>query len=196
MAAVCCALVPYHLVVHPTVRRASDEDRRFGVICCFRVQCTCWYRSAVSAEDRIRDKLLCHCVIQFRFCGVVFVYRLYIYKTSREMNAWYKAQGGRNLTCGTLLRNCLVKHMIEGKLEGRIEMTGKWGRRHKQLPYDLNEKRRYWKLKEEALDRTRWRTRIGRGYGPVVRQTAGWTTPSGGPTLWCTGVTVSVVASE
>jgi hypothetical protein len=31
--------------------------------------------------------------------------------------------------------------------------------------------KRYWKLKEEALDRTLWRTRFGRGYGPVVRQT-------------------------
>jgi hypothetical protein len=30
----------------------------------------------------------------------------------------------------------------------------------------------YWKLKEEALDRTVWRTCFGRGYGPVVRQTA------------------------
>jgi hypothetical protein len=29
-------------------------------------------------------------------------------------------------------------------------------------------------LKEEALDRTVWRTRIGRGYGSVVRQTAWW----------------------
>jgi hypothetical protein len=35
---------------------------------------------------------------------------------------------------------------------------------------DLKEKRRYWKLKEEALDRTLWRSRFGRGYGPVVRQ--------------------------
>jgi len=26
-------------------------------------------------------------------------------------------------------------------------------------------------LKEEALDRTMWRTRFGRGFGPVVRQT-------------------------
>jgi hypothetical protein len=42
----------------------------------------------------------------------------------------------------------------------------------KQLLDDLKEKRIYWKLKEEALDRTLWRTRFGRGYGPVVRQTA------------------------
>jgi hypothetical protein len=62
--------------------------------------------------------------------------------------------------------------VIEGKLEGRIEMTGRRGRRRKQLLDNVKEKRRYWKLKDEALDRTVWRTRFGRGYGPVVRQTA------------------------
>jgi hypothetical protein len=56
-------------------------------------------------------------------------------------------------------------------LEGRIEMMGRRGRRRKQLLDDLKEKRRYGKLKEEAQDRTVWRTRFGRGYGPVVRQT-------------------------
>jgi hypothetical protein len=70
-----------------------------------------------------------------------------------------------------LRRNCLLKHVIEGKLEVRIEMTGRRGRRRKQLLDDLKEKKRYWKLKEEALDRTVWRTRFRRGYGPVVRQT-------------------------
>jgi hypothetical protein len=58
-----------------------------------------------------------------------------------------------------LRRNCLLKHAIEGKLEGRTEMMGRWGRRRKQLLDDLKEKREYWKLKEEALDRTLWRTR-------------------------------------
>jgi hypothetical protein len=53
-----------------------------------------------------------------------------------------------------LHRNLLLKHVIEGKLEGRIEMTGRRGRRRKQLLDDLKEKRRYRKLKEEALDRT------------------------------------------
>jgi hypothetical protein len=60
--------------------------------------------------------------------------------------------------------------VIEGKLEGRIEMTGRRGRR-RQLLDDLKEKRRYYKLKDEALDRTLWRTSFGRGYGPLVRQT-------------------------
>ena len=50
-------------------------------------------------------------------------------------------------------------------------MTVRRGRRGKQLLDDLKEKIRYFKLKEEAQDRTVWRTRFGRGYGPVVRQT-------------------------
>jgi hypothetical protein len=48
-------------------------------------------------------------------------------------------------------------------------MTGRLGRRRKQLLDDLKEKRSYWKLKEEALYRTLWTTRFGRGYEPVVR---------------------------
>jgi hypothetical protein len=40
------------------------------------------------------------------------------------------------------------------KVEGRIEGTERWGRRPKQLLDDMKEKRRYCKLKEEALART------------------------------------------
>jgi len=47
-------------------------------------------------------------------------------------------------------------------------MTGRRGRRRKQLLDGLKEKRGYRKLKEEELDRTLWRVRFGRGYGPVV----------------------------
>jgi len=43
---------------------------------------------------------------------------------------------------------------MEGELFGRIQVTGGRGRRHKQLLDDLKETRVYWKLKEEALDRT------------------------------------------
>jgi hypothetical protein len=51
-----------------------------------------------------------------------------------------------------------------------VEMTGRRGRRHTEL---LEEKREYWKLKEEALGLSLWRTRCGRDYAPVVRQTTG-----------------------
>jgi hypothetical protein len=70
-----------------------------------------------------------------------------------------------------LRRNCLLKHVTEGKMEGRLVVTGRRGRRSKQLLDELQEKRGYWKLKEEALDRILWRTGFGRGYGSVVRQT-------------------------
>jgi len=64
-------------------------------------------------------------------------------------------------------RNCLVKHGIEGKVEGRIEVSGRRGRRRKQLRDDLKEKRGYCELKEQALDRTLWRILFVRGCGPA-----------------------------
>ena len=50
-------------------------------------------------------------------------------------------------------------------------MTGRRGRRRRKLLDDRKERRGYSRLKEEALDRTMWRDRFGRGFGPVVRQT-------------------------
>ena len=70
-----------------------------------------------------------------------------------------------------LRRNCLLQRVIEGKIKGGIEVTGRRGRRRTKLVDDLKERREYSHLKEEALDRTMWRTRFGRGFGPVVRQT-------------------------
>jgi hypothetical protein len=70
-----------------------------------------------------------------------------------------------------LRRNCLLKHVIEGNIKETIEVTGRRGRKSKQLMDGLMEERGYWILKEEALDRTLWRTCFGRGYGPVSRQT-------------------------
>ena len=49
-------------------------------------------------------------------------------------------------------------------------MTCRWERRGKQLLYDPKETKGYWKLKEDALYHADWRIRLGRGYGPVVRQ--------------------------
>jgi hypothetical protein len=65
-----------------------------------------------------------------------------------------------------------LKHDIEGNIEGGIEMTVRRERRRKQLLDDHKDEKGYLKLKEEALDRTIWRTGIERGCGPVVRETA------------------------
>jgi len=50
-------------------------------------------------------------------------------------------------------RNCLLQQVIEGKIKGRIEVTGRRGRRRRVLLDDLKERRGYSHLKEEALDR-------------------------------------------
>ena len=52
-----------------------------------------------------------------------------------------------------LRRNCLFHDAIEGQM---TEVKGV-GRRRTQLLDDLRYRRRYWKLKEEAEDRKRWR---------------------------------------
>jgi hypothetical protein len=55
-------------------------------------------------------------------------------------------------------RNCLLKQVIEGKMEVKIGVKGIRGRRRKELLDDLNEKRGYCKLTEEVLQLTLWRT--------------------------------------
>jgi hypothetical protein len=71
-----------------------------------------------------------------------------------------------------LRRNCLLQRVTEGKIHGGIEVTGRREKRRRKLLDELKERRGYSHLKEEALDRTMWRARFGRGFGPVVRQTA------------------------
>ena len=55
--------------------------------------------------------------------------------------------------------NWLLKHVIEGKIEGGIEVTVRRGRRRKQVLHELKE-RRHLKLEEETIDRPLWRTRL------------------------------------
>jgi hypothetical protein len=71
-----------------------------------------------------------------------------------------------------LRRNCLLQQIIEGKINGGIEVAGRRGRRCRKLLDGLKERRGYSRVKEEALDRNMWAAGFGRGFGPVVRQTA------------------------
>jgi hypothetical protein len=64
-------------------------------------------------------------------------------------------------------RKRLLKHGTEGKIEGKIEVTGRRGRRRKQLLNDLKKRKGYRKLKDGKM----WRTRFRRSSGAVVRQT-------------------------
>jgi hypothetical protein len=71
-----------------------------------------------------------------------------------------------------LRRNCQLQQVIEGKIEVGIVVTGRRGRRCRKLLDDLKERRGYSHLKKKALNRTMWRARFGRCFGPIIRQTA------------------------
>jgi len=85
----------------------------------------------------------------------------------------------RNILCLTKIRRCkwnghivlkycLLKHVIEGKMEEKLRRLVI---RSKQLLYELKGTRRSWKFKRETVDRSLWKSRFGRRYGPFVRQT-------------------------
>jgi hypothetical protein len=67
-----------------------------------------------------------------------------------------------------LCRNCFLQQVIEGKTKGGIEVKV----RRRNLVDELKERRGFSHLKEEAIDRTIWRAGFGKGFRPVVRQTA------------------------
>jgi len=71
-----------------------------------------------------------------------------------------------------LRRNCRLQRVIEGQIKGGIKVTGSRGRRRRKVLDDIKERRGHCHLKEEALDRTVWIAGFGRGFGPVIRQTA------------------------
>jgi len=60
-----------------------------------------------------------------------------------------------------LRRNCLLKFVIEGKIKGRVEVTGRRGRRRKKLLDDLEERRD----RERVMEIER---RSTRGYGEAL----------------------------
>ena len=92
-------------------------------------------------------------------------------RVSEQRNILHEIRKWKANWIGHILRrNCLLQQVIEGKIKGQIEVTRRWGRRRKKLLDDLKDRRGYCQLKEEALDRTMWRNRFGRGFGPVVWQ--------------------------
>jgi hypothetical protein len=113
----------------------------------------CWRRLEISWADRVRHE------------GV-------LYTAKKDRNILHTKRRNADWISQILRGNCLLKHVIERKIEGRIDVTGRLGRRCKQLLDGLDETRRCWKLKQGAQARTLWRTRFGSGFGPVVRQAA------------------------
>jgi hypothetical protein len=92
-----------------------------------------------------------------------------LHRVREKRNTLHTAKSRKANWIGHILsRNCLLKDVHDGKIEGMVKIAGR-RRRRKQLLYKLNEEKVYWKFKEEALDRTLWRNSFGGGHGPVVR---------------------------
>jgi chorismate mutase len=114
----------------------------------------CWRRmEKISWTDHVRNEEVLLRVKEQRNC---------LHKISKR-----KA----NLIVHISRRNCLLQRVIEGKIKGGMQVTGRRGRRRRKLLDGLRERRGYSHLNEEAVDRTMRRVRFGRGFGPVVRQT-------------------------
>jgi hypothetical protein len=94
----------------------------------------------------------CLCIAGY---GGPIVWDMKHYKESRRRGISYEEWKEGKLT--GLVTSCIgtdrLKYVSEGKIEGSIEVTARWGRRRKKLFDDLKEKRGYRKLKEAALDR-------------------------------------------
>jgi hypothetical protein len=89
-----------------------------------------------------------------------------ITSSQEERNILHSVERRKANWIGHILRrNCLLKHVTEGK----IKFVGRRGRRRKQLPDVCKETVRYWAEKEEIQDRTICRTGFGRSFESVVR---------------------------
>jgi hypothetical protein len=88
----------------------------------------------------------------------------------KERNSVHTVNRRKGNWIGHILsRNCFLKLVIEGNIQAKIEVTGKRGRRCKQLLDNLKENKGYWILKEDVLRRILWGSGFGSGCGPVVR---------------------------
>jgi hypothetical protein len=75
-------------------------------------------------------------------------------RVSEQRNILHEIRKWKANRIGHILRrNCLLKQVIEGKIQGQIEVKRRRGRRRKKLLDDPGDRRGYSHLKEEALDR-------------------------------------------
>jgi hypothetical protein len=94
-----------------------------------------------------------------RSVGPIVWEKKYCIETRRRRHPTNNKKKEGKLDWFHLPRNCHLQGFIEGKIEGRIKVTGRRGRRPKNLWDDFREKRGYVKLKEETVDRALWKSR-------------------------------------
>jgi hypothetical protein len=79
--------------------------------------------------------------------AVECVTAILLHRVEEDRNILLTVKGRKANWVGHILHgNCLSKHVIEGKVERRIEVTGRREMRRKQLLDILEESKRYWNL--------------------------------------------------
>jgi hypothetical protein len=77
-------------------------------------------KNTIRWTDRVKNEEVSHTV-----------------KEERNILQTVKQKGTANCIGHIWQRKCLLKHVIEGKIDGSTEVTGRQGRRRKQLVADL-----------------------------------------------------------
>jgi hypothetical protein len=98
--------------------------------------------------------------------------KYYLESRSRGISYMKYVNGRRTGLVTFCVETAFYNGLLKERYKGGIEVTGGLGRRFRKLLDDLKERRGCCHLKEETLDRTMWRAGFGRGFEPVVRQTA------------------------
>jgi hypothetical protein len=129
--------------------RAVDQKHRESF------EMWCWRRmQKISWADRVRNEEV-------------------LLRVNEQRNTLHDVRKRKANWIGHIWRgHCLLQRLIEEKIKGEMEVTRR-GRRRKKLLDDFKDRRGSSHLPEEALNRTMWKNRFGRGIGPVIRQTAG-----------------------
>jgi hypothetical protein len=83
-------------------------------------------------------------------------------RLKEERNTLHRIKRRKSNWIGHILRrNCLLKHVIEGKIVVRIYVTGRQGRRREELLDDLKEKTSYWKqrggTRSQSMENSLWK---------------------------------------
>jgi hypothetical protein len=89
-----------------------------------------WRRMEISWTNHVKNEEILHEVKEGR--------NILPKKKKKKKTLHMTKQRKANCIIHILCRNCLLKHVIEGKIEGTIQQ----GRRHKQLLDNLKEMRR------------------------------------------------------
>jgi hypothetical protein len=105
--------------------RAEDQKRLE------RFEMWCWRRmEKISGTDHVRNEDV-------------------LLRVKEQRNILHEIRKRKANWIGHILHiNCLLQRVIEGKIQGGIEVTGRHGRRRRKLLDDLKERRGYYHLKK------------------------------------------------